>query len=233
MLARRLFVLLLITGATFWYCGDDGDNGTGPSDTEEPPEFNIEFPTLPAKLQQSNNQYAQEVKLYLTAANNLSTSYLVYFDPPANAGVDGMEYTWTESGLTVHLNITESDDKIYWEARYSGSDGEHTYDNWLFLEAERNKDGTSMSFTVYDKDIEGPWATFEYHEDESGTKSYDFKAYGSNNMRLVAEIHSDSSGWVEQYDYVDNEFVKNTRYEWDAQGNGQWWDYEEGTNGTW
>lgn len=235
MTVKRVFLLFLMIGATFWYCGDDGNNGTGPGGSDNPPEFDIEFPTLPEKMQQSNNPHAQEIKTYLMLANGLSNTYLVFLVPPANAGGDG-EYSWTEDGLTVNLKITESADMYSYQVRYTGSDGEYNYDNWLAMEAQRNKAGTQSSFSVYEKETEGPVATFEYQMDASGTKTYDFKSYGSTPMRLLAEINSDGSGWAERYEWADDVFVLSKRYQWDSEGNGEWWEYTDGSvsdSGTW
>ncbi|MDZ7725258.1 MAG: hypothetical protein U5R06_21190 [candidate division KSB1 bacterium] len=237
MTLKRLFVFLMITGAIFWSCSDDSGNGTGPSSTEEPPELNVEFPTLPEKMQQSNDPHAQQVKTYLMIANNMSNTYLAYVIPPANAGNGDMNYTWTDGEVTVHLDISESGNTIEWKVRFSGSDGEHTYDNWLAMEAQRNKAGTQSSFVIYEKGIEGPAATFDYNKDDADTQSYDFKAYGSTGIRLLAAVNADSSGWAEQYEYMDNQFVLNEKYEWDAQGNGEWWNYNTdgsvSASGTW
>ena len=182
MTLKRMFLVFMITGAVFWYCSDDSGNGTGPSKSDDPPEFNVEFPTLPEKMQQSNDPHAQQVNTYMMIANSLSNTYLGYFTPPDNAGTGDRQYSWTEDELTVTLSITESGDMLYWDVRYNGSDGEYTYDNWLAMEAQRNKAGTQSSFMVYEKGHDGPVATFDYEKDDSDTHTYDFKSYGSSNL---------------------------------------------------
>lgn len=227
---KRLFIFILALTAFFWYCGDD-DSGTGPSSSEEPPEFNVEFPTLPQKMQQSNNINAQQINGYLTTAQLLSSSYMPFLSPPGNAGVGDWEYTWSDGDLTVHLKITESDNKLHWKVYFTGTNQGETYDNWLAMEAERNKAATALSFIIYEKDMQGPQATFDYEEKNTGTLAYDFKSYSpGNTMRVYAEINQNSSGWAERYDEIDGEFVRAKKYEWDANGNGQWWEY--GNDGT-
>jgi len=242
---KKLFMLMLVASLGFWACSDDDNgngNGTGPDQTEEPPEFMVDIPTLPSKLTDSENPQAQQLTMYYSLASSLSNNFMGVLFPPGTAENlaevgDKWKYTWTDGQLTVNLTVEELDNKYRWEVRYDGSDGETTYDNWLFMVAEQAKDGKSNEITAYEDNTSNVIMKYSWHVDDSQTHHYNVESYSyQGGIRIVAEIESNSAGWMELYELANGEYTLMKEFQWDADGNGSWTEYQDGEqvdSGTW
>lgn len=237
-------MLMLVASLGFWACSEDNGNGngTGPDQTEEPPEFQADIPTLPSQITQSSNPKAQELSMFYSMASSLSNTYMGVLFPPGSANdlaeMGGKwKYTWTDGQLTVNLTVEEVDNKYRWEVRYDGTDGETTYDNWLFMVAEQSKDGKSNDITVYEDNTSNVIMTYSWYVDDSQTHHYNIESSSyQGGIKIIAEIDANSAGWLELYESTDGEFSLMKKFEWDAEGNGTWTVFQDGEqvdSGTW
>ena len=235
----KLIATVLILGLLLAACSSDKkDNGT--NQQEQPPEgITIDPVQLPAGMTQSSDQYAQTVVSYINLINMFQywTGSLV---PPGQVGKVGLvesttdgppwEYTWNQQGITVKLVIDIQDNQYHWVLTYSGTFEGYQYNNAKVLEAWQDMDGTSGKLVVYDPEENAQVAEWSWQEDENGTLTVRYKEY-TGGVEIIVVQNPDLSGSLEVYENSVLTFKAN----WNADGSGTWWVYDEnGTQtGTW
>ena len=242
-----LFVLALIAG--------------GCQEEDEPPQFEeLSFnkqevlDKLPDGLKNSNDQYAQSCLSYIESALDMS-SFMGNLVPPGDAQknmkkstMNGDTWTWTWSfegeSFTFYWTYDEDSNKRYWSMdiqygggpRYDyidawemkdGSQGEVIYNyNWVCLYSGESQEECTDLFWRY------TWST-----DESGTCHFDWYYDAADPacdyfLHSGIQVNPDGSGSI---DYYSMDMLLY-HMEWDAQGNGSWEYYLDGSvvmSGTW
>ncbi len=221
-----------------------GDGTSTQPDQGEPPGPPLTSVTIPEAMQTSDDPMARLVVGYVGMVNALS-GYGSYFTPPASSCFGGgllgsgptWTYTWTAEGLTITLTIVESDETYVWDVVLSGSDGTHSYDDWLFIHAEQSKDGASGVVRVYKPVTDDVATVWEWNVDESQAYHFVLTFYGEGEQgRVILSSYADGSGNLGLYTYVDGTYQLMLRAEWASDGSGEWWTYENGEetgHGTW
>lgn len=226
-----LLVVCLALGCS---SDDKGTNGNGTT-VPSPTRATIDVPTA---MQQSSNSMAQMAVGYINLANAIG-GYGTFFSPPAGAGklsnlsfsaADTTTYTWTVDSFTIKMLFWETTLKYHWRAILDGYDGAYTYSNWVFIDAEETKDGTSGQFVVYEPITTNVACLWEWSIDAQGVYTLTFTY--DDFYRIEFAINPDGSGSL--YFYEDNILV--VKIVWTADGSGEWWTYEYGSqtgHGTW
>lgn len=239
-----LSVLIVMTAVN---CSKDSTNPTEPQ-KQEPPEIAAKEIKTPQKLQQSSDPNAQLTAAYISMANSFRDLAGGFMQPPPGlnklmqqADMSGdtpvWRRTWTDGALTVIMEIFDAGDKYLWDIRMNGTDGEYVYDNWLFIHAEQTKNGQNGFMTIYEDLTTKAAGTWTWMEDaQHNYKLTVLLNNVYNSVKLIAEAHPDESGRIEFYNGQNNTFVLQFKAEWNADGSGQWWSYENGqenASGSW
>ena len=225
-----MLVFLLVVG-----CSED-ESPTKPANSEpttQPPAWDVDTIKVPQKMAESQDPKAQLAVCYITLANTIS-GYGLYILPPSTdeefpgtSSQDGLfwTYTWTVEDLTITEKIWETEDKYVWHLIFNGTDGEFTYENWKFIHAEATKDGKSGHMIVYEHgttEVEVQWT---WNTDAQGVYTF---VMTSDDDRIEITVNLDYSGKLEFFEEVDDNYVLSLKVEWQSDGTGQWWVYEDG-----
>jgi hypothetical protein len=242
-----LLTLLTLSFLFFVVCssGDDivdDDDGNGPS-TEDPPEFyQITTIDIPDGMRQSDDSHAQLSVSYIDLMNSFAN---ITIPPPVSKSYADFnsifddEPDWilkdTIGDLIITFNIFETQDFYAWDWIYDGSDGENSYDSWTAMHLEVHKTLDFGGLIVYEypgEDSELQWAWGHTEDDAYAMEYYEYL----ENNKFEVRVYDDNSGRLHHYIKVDNEYVQQFQAEWNPDGSGQWWEYENGEysdNGSW
>ncbi len=224
---------------------------------DEPPQFEqISFDTqevldlLPAGLENSNDQYAQECVGMIETALDMSDFIDNMEVPPeavktAKKGTTGTwSWTWDYIGgeiWTFYWTYDEDNSKMYWTMEIQFGDGPR----FDYIEAWEAKDGSAgeviYNFNwagIYDGDTGyvGLFLRITWEMDSSG--NYYYSWYWESDTeeytylwRYDIVVNADGSGSVDYY-LADELYY---HMEWDVLGNGSWAYYFGGleTTGFW
>ncbi|HER00157.1 MAG TPA: hypothetical protein ENO22_12530 [candidate division Zixibacteria bacterium] len=238
ILLFSLFVLISIACSS----GDNIVDDDGPT-TEDPPDFyQIAEINVPAGMRTSDDSHAQLAVSYIDLMNSFAN---IVIPPPAakacahfSAVSDG-EPDWvlkdTIGNLVITFNIFESPDFYAWDWIFDGDDGENSYNNWtaMHLEVHKTLDfGTLILYEYHSQNNALQW-TWGHTEDDA--YSMEYYEYPENNKYEV-RIYPDNSGRLHHYGMVGQEYIQEFQVEWNQDGSGHWWEYENGeysADGTW
>jgi len=215
-----MLILVLVIG-----CSDDDKGPTGNNGETQQPTFSIDSITVPAAMAQSADPKAQEAVTYVMMANAFS-AYGSWFTPPTTSEGPPWIYTWTVDGLTIILTVTEEGTNWVWDIVLDGTDGEYTYDNWLFIHAELAKNNSNGQLTIYEPvttDVSLEWS---WNVDTEGVYTLVMTSYEGEGFKFEITVNPDDSGELELYTKVGESYQLTFRAVWQADGSGQWWTYE-------
>jgi len=227
-----LLVIGIIIVSLLFSCSDDGGS-TGPDEPE--PEWQPKTVTVPENMEQSQNPMVQMAVGHINTVNGMMNTYSSFFQPQKSYKDDGppWEYDWTEGDLTIHLTITECEEADYdyeWTVVLDGSDGEYTYDNWTYIYAKTTNDNSSGHVTVYKQVTDEVCAVVTWDTDESGVFTMTIEDFYDTQTKIELTSNPDGSGEVDYYEQIEGSYVIQFRAEWEADGSGQWWTYDENGN---
>ena len=223
-MTRKLnwFVILTAMLALFAMgCGDDDDNGTGPSGGGNVPidlsQATIQVPQGVNDAAGAGNIGAQQTVSYVAVLNSFSVWSAFYTPPPAKIAQSD-SYSWTYEGITVTMQWTESETAVSWSVTVDGSDGESTYDNFVLLEGYQAKGDVEGDMSVYDPSNPGPaFLQWSWNTDPSDV----FSVLMSNildDIDISGSVNPDGSGTLSYSDGGTTRFTSS----WTAAGTGTW-----------
>ena len=237
-------IALMITMAAvlvFAACSKKDSNPVTPT-TEEAPQLNLQNITVPDAMKQSSDIHAQIVVGYMQMANIFTSSMAGYVNPPSSTAPakrqgNLWEYNWTLDALTVIVRITDDADKYSWVTQFQGSDANYTYQNWIAYRATQSKDATSGSFTIYAPNTTVVIAQYTWNLDDAGALHFNIVTAALQQGNTYSGVlNADKSGTLEVSQTADGQTVLLEKYQWNADGSGRWWTYENGKvkeSGTW
>ncbi len=232
-------VIALAAILVFAACSKD-DNPTAP--TGEAPQYQVQTITLPQQLEQSSNPHAQTLVSYMRWANIFASSMTSFIVPPDGYTPERREgalweYNWKQDALDILLRIQEEQDKFSWVAQFNGKDTEYDYYNWIAFRATQSKDAKSGSFTAYLPNTTIVLGQYTWSIDDAG--ALHFKVTTSALQQggtFIGVVNPDKSGSLEIYKTINGQDILIEKYQWNADGSGQWWVYENGEvkdSGSW
>jgi hypothetical protein len=232
---KKLLFLSLVVFLAMLACGkkDSNNTPTGPTVPADAPKYITHTITIPAKMSSSADTHAQTVVYYMGMANALSASLGNYFLPPSlnKAGaLDGdgpWEYSWTDGELTVTVHIKVVGENYVWEVYYTGKKNDFSVSSWLGVNAEQAKNERSGSFTSFVPPGASVAANFNWSLDTADALMFEVIAPAFlAGSRFVGQVNTDHSGNLEVHQLAGDIYVLAQKYQWDTQGAGQWWEYE-------
>jgi hypothetical protein len=225
-----MLILVLVIG-----CSDDDEGPTDNNGETQQPTFSIDSVIVPDAMAQSADPMVQQVVAYITLANAFA-AYGSWFSPPTTSEGPPWTYTWTVDNLTITLTVAEEGTNWVWDIVLDGTDGEYTYDNWLFIHAELAKNNSSGQLTIYEPvttDVSLEWS---WNVDTEGVYTLVVISYEEGGFKIEITVNPDDSGELELYTKVGESYQLTFRAVWQADGSGQWWTYEGGQqtgSGSW
>ncbi|MCB0742373.1 MAG: hypothetical protein KDC67_00595 [Ignavibacteriae bacterium] len=225
----KKYLIIFIFLAFLIGCSDDS-NPTEP-ENKTARELNIKEITVPAAMKQSNDVHAQVANAYINLANAFR-GYSVFYTPPAGAKNlsktnEDWARTWELDGLSVTMNYYETGTNFGWNIILNGTDGETTYNNWLFMEAQETIGASNGHLKIYkdgSSELETEW---NYSTNSTGIYSFDLFMYSDENPeKLSITSLPDDSGDLTFYKTFNGSFVPESKVVWTAAGAGEWWEYD-------
>ena len=230
-------VLTLAIAVCLTACGDDKttetDGGGGSGGEPSAPVFTTHTVDLPQAMMESSDPMAQTAVSQVALANAIS-GYSTYLYPPAGTqGVSGTgtwTYTWATDSLTVTLVITDTGNLYQWEAFFDGTLGGQTFDNWKAIHAEAAKDGSGGEFIYYQPVTTEVLMSWTWSTDTQGVFTFVMFYYGGmGGGKVEITVNPDGSGSLAVYEGDGAVYELTLLVEWEADGSGQWWTYEGGS----
>ena len=218
----------------FAACSKDKDNNPTMPSNEDPPQLQMQSLTIPAKMQQSTDPHAQTVVFYMQMANIFNTSLAGYIHAPDGVGPTTREgnlweYNWKQDALDIILRITDESDNFSWVTQFNGKDTEYDYHNWIAYRATQSKDEKSGSFTAYLPNTKIPLGEYIWSLDDDGALNFEVDASALQQGRTFEGVlNTDHSGTLHVFESQNGQNILIEKYDWDAEGVGQWWTYENG-----
>lgn len=245
-MSKRLvsFVLAVFFVAGFITCSKDS-SPTAPKEQKEAPTLAAQQVTVPPQMAQSTDPHAQLAVGFISMANSFS-AFGSNFAPPAlqktmfAASPDDDPtwfQTWTNAGLTISVSIYDKGDMYVWDIRFSGTDGEDTFDNWLFIHAEQSQERNSGTMTIYEPVTTKVSSVFTWGMDADNVYTLTMVSiFEGAAEKVVVQQRPDKSGSLEASEGTLDNFVLQFACQWTAEGSGTWTSYDNGTeidSGSW
>ena len=240
---KKLMIFALAAVMMLSACGKKESTPTGPTVPTDAPRYKTHTITLPAKMSSSSDSRAQTVVFYMGMANSLSASLSGYFLPPSLnktlelQGDGPWQYSWTDGEVTVNVHIKAVGERYVWEVYYTGKKNDFTVNNWLGVRAEQSKNERNGNFTSFLPPGNAVAATFIWALDAANALTFEVvAAQFMAGSRFVGTINADQSGVLEVYQLSGSVYGLAQKYQWNQEGAGQWWEYDNGTvtaNGSW
>jgi hypothetical protein len=249
---KRVFVLLVtvILVALFAACSDDDDDkSSGPVLAPEQ-VLTVTQVEIPSALSKASDPKVKEAVDWIRTANALAETMAPMLRPQADgAGArpagprlasavsDTVVWNWHPyAELQATLTWWECDTAYHWILSWDGTaqiGGEHlVFNDFKLVEATESKDGTLGFWFVYGIEYSpDPIFQWEWHIDASGNFSLT-AGVPDEGWYIVLEVNSDDTGTISYFE--DNQI--ELRAIWNADGSGQWWEYENGSlidSGSW
>ncbi|MCB9210529.1 MAG: hypothetical protein H6610_10415 [Ignavibacteriales bacterium] len=210
-------------------CSDDDSPSSPESQTAK--ELSMKVIDIPNAIKQSSNPYAQQVNVFTTLANSFSV-YSFYFTPPSGNQQflkvnEDWTKSWTVNNITINMNYFENTTDFGWSIYLSGTDGEQTFNNTLFLEAQETIGTQQGTFKIYDPNsntVASEWTYFTTTSDVYNLSLFSYNGDNSNKLEIIS--NNDNSGEFTYYEMASGDFTIDKRVAWNADGTGQWWEYD-------
>jgi len=203
-------------------CSDEGGGSTEP-DANDPPVFagpGAEI-IVPAGMADSQDPQAIMVNGWITWVNEINNHEGV-FEPPIDLpSSDGppWTYTWTDDSYAMTLIIDETPTMYTWDLFRNEA---FYYHGWEDL------DGTCGG--LRSRCGETCTANWSWCMEHSGVFTMDMtQSRICDSFTISTSVNPDGSGAAT---YTDND-IDTFLAQWDAAGNGQWWDYSQEESGAW
>lgn len=245
MLYKKLFVLTALCMGLFLIlaCSSDEEGPVKPTEkAPPPPDFQLQDITVPDKMMNSADAKAKLALDLIEATTSFEGTGCV-FTPPEGATAlteskSAWEYSWVEGALTKRLAITSlvSINQRKWQLYYTGSTDGVTLADWRFMDAGQTTDLSSGHVYVYKINtkqiiLEWTWRT------DKGTFTLEKYDHADPRTKIEIILRADKSGKVERFALsTTGSMMHDLLINWDANGNGTWWTYENGVTketGTW
>ena len=220
-----LFISLVIIS-----CSDDDSNPTGPEGNQAK-ELSLKEIQPPAAMQQSSNPHAQAAVMWLNLANSFK-SYSAFYTPQDNLNKlfktnDEWTSTWMVDALQITMDYFEDALSYGWQIFLNGTDGEFTYADWLYMEAEQNIDDSYGQLKVYkpvttEVAMQWDWSTAA----SSGIYYFNLFILDNTSEKLEIVSNPDNSGEISYY----SDQILQTKISWTNAGTGYFWEYDESGN---
>jgi hypothetical protein len=230
-------LLLLLLAVFAFSCSDDDDEPALEKKTLSFAE-KTEVISAPAAMQASVDPMAEMAVNWITTANAM-TGALAYMQIPEGASKssaqitasngrvkddgDYVVYTWhdEQSDWSIGYQIRETSDSYVFEVFLMLPDT----DKWLkYFEAEEKKDRSSghmKMFNIFGDDASVVWYSYEWSR-SADILSLTVTVFDSERIELAINEKTKAGSVV----YLSNG-VKQYEMNWDAQGNGDWTNYDE------
>ena len=214
--AALLVVLVAVSG-----CDKKSSNPTNSSgNTPTIPAVNIKT-SIPDT---TTNPYALEAKGQVALINALFTPISIFGSLPGTNS--GNTWTWTCSygGLTETFTAVKQGDGSYtWTWTLNGTDGTHTYTNWVFWQGTSNAAGTGGSWSIYSY-ADTTYTTFVWSTDGTGVVTGTLQDMEGSTVvsKLVLTSNPDKSGEI---DFYEPATVLTQKWVWLATGHGFYYHY--------
>ena len=142
---KRILITFISLSLLFISCSDDDNNPTGPEGNQAK-ELSAKEIQVPTAMQQSNDPHAHAAVMWISLANSFK-SYSAFYTPQENFNKlfksnDEWTKTWMVDALQITMDYFDDAISFGWEIFLTGTDGEFTYNNWLYMEAEQNIDNS-------------------------------------------------------------------------------------------
>ena len=236
-MSRRVakFVLGVLIMAGFVGCSKNS-SPTEPK-KKEAPTIAAHQVTIPQKMAQSSDPNAQLAVGFISMANGFSnfgsnfapTSLQKSSSLAASPNDDPTWFrTWTNAGLTTSVSIYDKGDTYVWEIRLSGTDGENSFSDWLFIHAEQSQDRSSGTMTIYEPVTTKVSSVFTWGKDAENNYTLTMIAnFDAAAAKVVVLQRPDNSGSLEYSEGSQNNFVVQFTCQWSADGSGSWTSYDD------
>lgn len=226
-----IFLIILATG-----CEKDEETLGNTPTNESIAAYEAKTIEIPNVMANSSEAGAQETEIYMNMFNNMAMYGSMLTPPSKNAPIiqfkdSGTEtHTWVvnegSSNYTVTLNVSETSTMISWECILNGTMSGISFNNFIYIEAEEYKDGSSSRFTLYD------WETFdinmELRTQKKENEAIEYTLEMPARMIITLIINTDGSGNLQLKDWEDIQYILTFESSWDASGHGEYWVYQDG-----
>jgi len=206
---------------------------------------------VPAAMKSSEDQYAQQAVAGIESAVDMS-SFIEDMDPPQDAvpvakKSSGDTWKWTVSdgqmSYTFYWTYEEDNQKKYWYMDIQFGDG----DRYEYIYAWESKDGKEGVIMYNFNWTQAYYGNTQGYEDLYWKYNWSVDDAGNYNFGWNYESGETDTNYYLQYDIVVNDDGSGSimyysmdelfySMEWDAEGNGSWAYYSEGTesmSGNW
>lgn len=236
-MSKRFTNLVLGVFIVAGLAGCSKDSSPTEPKKQEAPSIAVRQIAVPQKMAQSSDPNALLAVSFINMANGLS-DFSNSFAPPtlqksgslaASPNDDPTWFqTWTNAGLTTSVSIYDKGDTYVWEIRFSGTDGEDVFDNWLFIHAEQAQDRTSGTMTIYEPVTTKVGSVWTWGTDAENVYTLTMISNFDNDAaKIVVLQRPDNSGSLEYSEGSLNNFVLQFTCQWTAEGSGSWTTFDE------
>lgn len=241
------FIILLsfLILAVMVSCSKDEDNNpNAPGSSEDAPIYRSQSIILPAKMQESTDPHVQSLLFYISMANTYSSVLTANLTPPSldkahlSQNNGPWEYHWTEDSLNIAVIIKHVTGTYTWQVIYNGHKGEENYINFIAFRAEQAENEKSGKFIVYVPNTTFIAGEYSWSLDADNALTAEFSTPIANpyGNRFEGLFYKDQSGTLRVFLDTGGRSMLFKRFAWDNQGNGNWWEYENGqvvASGSW
>ena len=227
ILFTTIFSLVIVSSCKKDDDVDPNNNFTG---------YEIKTVQIPDAMAQSNDEGAQTAKQFLSLANGMSGFGGMMTPPSKSTPVTNFKdggteiYTWEINDGDTHCTITmrfiETTTTYSWAVTIDGTLSGINLNNFTYIQAYQEKDGSSGYMTLYDPKGSGILMTQTWQELANG--AFECTLELPQDLLLTVVSNEDGSGTIEVKEWLNGQYVLEFRAEWDASGHGQWWEYIDG-----
>jgi len=109
-----------------------------------------------------------------------------------------------------------------WKIVFNGTDPNDgtVFVNWTFIQASEAADGNSGNMKIYMENSTEVVSEMNWYTDSATVYHFELYSYGIGGYKLLININPDNSGFLEMYDFYENQYVLTTKIIWTAAGTG-------------
>ena len=230
---KRSLALLIVLGLLFAIGCSKKTTGPDENPPEAPQNLEEAVVSVPETAPAEVQAYAGLVNVFHYRFN-FYNNFMQSATGQEPVYEDG-KWVWTHASpqgnftITVKAQVLDNGDQkweIYFSGTFPGPDTVVTVNNWKAAEGVINKDGTQGEWTIYDYNSTDVVAHYTWSTADDGTVTATLE-YDDYTFTVINR--PDGSGNVKVY-RNDTLVFEAT---WNADGSGQWTNYEDNTQGTW